>query len=471
MNQTTLFLITIFLLSSFFQNPALAQTEQKYATGTKIDGYKGIWFTLGQFYDYGDKYSGGLGTYTAKHVPLAIYAPEVDKTFFVYGGTTNVEEKYLLCMIGVYDHATNTVSKPTVVYDKKGVDDPHDNPSLLIDDAGYLWVFVSGRGTKRMGFKYKSEKPFDISSFRQISEEEMTYPQPRHVQGDGFFHFFTKYSGVRELYYETSTDGVNWAEDQKLSGIKRPEDEKSGHYQVSNQYGNKLATFFNWHPNGNVDKRTNLYYLQTTNFGKTWTDIEGNTMNLPLTDYNSSARVYAYHAEEKNVYLKDINFDEEGNPVCLYITSGGHEPGPKNSPREWRVTHWENGKWETNTVTTSDHNYDMGSLFIDGNTWEVVAPTRDGPQLHGGGGEVMIWVSKDAGKSWKAKKQVTRNSPRNHNYVRRVVNGKAPFQYFWADGNPDELSQSEMYFGNLKGQHWKLPYEMQKDFEKPEKVK
>ena len=26
----------------------------------KIDGYKGIWFTLGQFSEYGDKYSGGL---------------------------------------------------------------------------------------------------------------------------------------------------------------------------------------------------------------------------------------------------------------------------------------------------------------------------------------------------------------------------------------------------------------------------
>ncbi|NQT12298.1 MAG: hypothetical protein HQ582_06105, partial [Planctomycetes bacterium] len=43
----------------------------------KDDGYRGIWFTLGQysdtpyakrFWDYGDKYSGGLGTYTAKHV-------------------------------------------------------------------------------------------------------------------------------------------------------------------------------------------------------------------------------------------------------------------------------------------------------------------------------------------------------------------------------------------------------------------
>ena len=42
----------------------------------KYDGYQGIWFTLGQFSEYGDKYSGGLGTYTAKHVPLAVYSAE-----------------------------------------------------------------------------------------------------------------------------------------------------------------------------------------------------------------------------------------------------------------------------------------------------------------------------------------------------------------------------------------------------------
>src|SRR5690606_5479294 len=84
----------------------------------KINGYKGIWFTLGQFSDFGDKYSGGLGTYTAKHIPLSIYAEEVDKTFFVYGGTTGVEDRYLLCMIGSFDHSSKQVSKPTVVYDK-----------------------------------------------------------------------------------------------------------------------------------------------------------------------------------------------------------------------------------------------------------------------------------------------------------------------------------------------------------------
>ncbi|MEK6478051.1 BNR-4 repeat-containing protein [Catalinimonas sp. 4WD22] len=443
----------------------IAQTDSLEIS--KMDGYKGIWFTLNQFYEYGDKYSGGLGTYTAKHIPLSVYAPKVDKTFFVYGGTTAEKDRYLLCMIGSYDHSTGMVSKPTIVHDKGGVDDPHDNPSLSIDEEGYLWVFVSGRGTSRPGFKYKSTAPYSIGGFEQVSEEEMTYPQPWYIPGKGFLHLFTKYSGVRELYYESSPDGVNWTDDRKLSGIREGEDEKGGHYQMSNRLGHKVVTFFNWHPNGNVDKRTNLYYLQTTDLGETWTTVDGNEVQLPLSELENAARVRDYYSQEKNVYLKDVNFDGEGNPVGLYITSGGHEPGPSNDPREWHVVHWTGSTWEDYVLGISDHNYDMGSIFINDRDWSVVAPTENSPQLYGGGGEVVIWKSNDQGKSWTKANQVTEDSERNHNYVRRVVNCKDPFLYFWADGNPDTLSISKMYFGDSQGNYWQLPYEMESDEAKP----
>ena len=145
----------------------------------KVNGYRGIWFTLGQFDSkYGDKYSGGLGTYTAKHVPLAVYAAQVNKTFFVYGGTTRAGERHLLAMVSYYDHARGAVPRPTIVHDKQTVDDPHDNPSIALDEEGYVWVFVSGRGRARPGFKYRSVEPFDIDAFELIAEEEFTYPQP-----------------------------------------------------------------------------------------------------------------------------------------------------------------------------------------------------------------------------------------------------------------------------------------------------
>ena len=146
-----------------------------------------------------------------------------------------------------------------MVFNKQGVDDPHDNPSLLLDDDGYLWVFVSGRGQRRMGYKYRSTEPYSIDTFQQVREEEMTYPQPWFVPEKGIFHFFTKYTGRRELYFETSSDGFEWCGDQKLAAIKRPEDKQAGHYQVSDVRQNKLGTFFNCFHNGDVYRRPNLY--------------------------------------------------------------------------------------------------------------------------------------------------------------------------------------------------------------------
>lgn len=458
-----LFLLHI-LFSGFSQeNPNLGNQ--------KIKGYRGIWFELNQKSEYGDKYSGGLGTYTAKHMPLAIYAPEVDQTFFVYGGTTRENQKHLLCMAGVYDHRTGTVSKPTVVFDKLGVEDPHDNPSIAIDDKGFILVFVSGRNTRRAGIKLKSTRPYDISEFRIIGEEIFTYPQIWNTD-KGFFHFFTKYTGVRELYFETSKDGDTWTADRKLAGIKEKPDQKSGHYQLSAQFenGSIIGTFFNRHRDGHPDTRTDLYYIQSRDHGLTWEDIHGHKSEIPLSEVDIEERVLDYQSQHKNVYMKDMGFDRLGNPVCLYLISGGHEPGPKNVPYQWYITSWTGKSWSTSQVCESDHNYDMGSLFISDTIWKIVGPTETGPQVYGCGGELAIWRSDNKGKDWYKEKDITRGSEFNHGYVRRVVNGRAPFCFFWANGNPEIFSKSELFFGNFKGEIWKLPYEMQEDFSKPLKM-
>ncbi|MCY1719024.1 BNR-4 repeat-containing protein [Prolixibacteraceae bacterium Z1-6] len=439
-------------------------------TNKKVDGYRGIWFELNQKHEYGDKYSGALGTYTAKHVPLAIYAPKVDKTFFVFGGTKSENERYLLCMIGEYDHKTGMVSKPTVVYDKNGVDDPHDNPSIMIDNEGYIRVFVSGRSKQRMGRKMKSKKPYDISDFEELSEEEFTYPQPWNTN-QGYFHFFTKYTGVRQLYFESSMDGINWTEDKLLAAIPVNKGEKSGHYQTSKVYDHRVVgTFFNRHINGHPDTRTDLYYVQSDDMGKTWKSVDGAELKLPLLQRETPARAIDYQSKGKNVYMKDMGFDAAGNPVCLYVRSNGFKPGPVSQPYEWCVTKWDGVNWQTFVVCESDHNYDMGSIYISDTEWKIVGPTEPGPPKWGVGGELAVWGSKDRGESWKRKKVLTRNSQYSHAYVRRPLNFKAPFCFFWASGHSHEFSKSELYFGDFKGNIWKLPYNMQNDYEKPVKI-
>ncbi|MDF2188192.1 BNR-4 repeat-containing protein [Paraflavitalea sp. CAU 1676] len=430
----------------------------------RADGYKGIWFTLGQVTQYGDKYSGGLGTYTSSHVPVAIYAKSVDKTFFVYGGTTGEKDRHLLIMLSYYDHAKNEVPKPVIVYDKKGVDDPHDNASLSIDEQGYIWVYVSGRNTSRLGLIFKSKQPYSIDDFEQIREAEITYPQPWWVTGKGFIHLFTKYTKGRELYWSTSADGRTWTPDQKLAGM-------GGHYQVSNMHNGTLYTVFNYHPGGNVDKRTNCYLLKSADMGNTWTTIDGKPVQTPLTNKQHPALVKDYEAEGKMVYLNDLNFDAEGNPVILAVISRHHAPGPQGDPREWVTMHWKKGKWHFNTITTSTHNYDMGSLYFDKNRWTIIGPTETGPQRWGTGGEMVKWESADNGQTWRRPQVLTHHSQRNHSYARRPLNAHPGFYAFWADGNADSLSKSVLYFTNDKGQVYQLPYDMTPSTQHPVPVR
>jgi len=440
---------------------SLAITAAAAEPSPKDDGYRGIWFTLGQKGPYGDKYSGGLGTYTANHVPMAIYAPAVEKTFFVYGGAQG-GKRHLLEMISYYDHRQGTVPRPVIVHDKQGVDDPHDNPSLAIDPQGYLWVFISGRAKKRPGFIYRSTQPYAIDSWQQVREGEFTYPQPRWIDGEGFLFLFTKYTGVRELYWSTSPDGRTWAADQKFAGI-------GGHYQTSHQIGRRVITAFNMHPGGVVDKRTNLYFLQTDDFGRTWKNVAGAAVTTPLSTPQNPALVRDYQAEKRLVYIHDLDVDAQGRPVILYVTSADFLAGPSGDPRWWTVAHWLGDRWDYHEFARANHNYSTGSLYIEGDTWRIIGPTQPGPQPLGSGGEVALWECRD-GASWKKVRNLTTGSQLNHNYVRRPLHAHPDFYAYWADGNPDELSESRIYFANRAGDFWRLPYTMTGETAKPERV-
>src|SRR5262245_54095693 len=62
----------------------------------KGDGYRGIWYFNQPSNDqYRYKYSGGFATYPQQHLPIAIYAKEAGKTFFVYGGTVDGRQELL----------------------------------------------------------------------------------------------------------------------------------------------------------------------------------------------------------------------------------------------------------------------------------------------------------------------------------------------------------------------------------------
>ncbi len=468
----------------------------------KFDGYKGLWFNLGQYGSdgYGPKYSGGLATYTAKHRPVAVYSAIANKTFFTYGGTTSATATNLRIMASEYDHSSHTVPKPTMVMSKGSVNDPHDNAAIQIDRDGYVYVFVSGRNTTRKGFIYRSTEPNSTNAFTLISDAaglSFTYPQIWYLPGteaagdEIFFHFFTRYTAGRELYFAANPDpALTTANATKLASL-------GGQYQSSNRSGNTVGTAFNRHPGGNVDARTDLYYLQTSDDGETWQYLDGSTgqvttLSLPVTSSASPARVIDYSAQDLLVYMKDLVFDADGNPVILYVTANdangnGYRPGPVGEPRLMRITRWTGSNWVTTSmppsataVSTVIHNYCTGSIHIADDVWTVVAPTgapaapgegattAEIERYWGQGGEMETWRSTDQGVTWTKVKTLTRESPRKHGYARIPQDTSDPFFAFWADGNPEAKTEVHLYFGNGDGtQYWELPYDMTTDTATP----
>ncbi|MCB0687323.1 MAG: BNR-4 repeat-containing protein [Saprospiraceae bacterium] len=447
----------------------------------KVDGFHGIWY-MNQPLDneYKFKYSGGMGTYCAKHNPFAIYRQEVDKTFFCYGGT-NEDNSTLYHMVSYFDHKTGKVAKPTLVLDKQTID-AHDNPILSMDRQGYIYLFSTSHGRSRPSYVHRSAKPYDINKFvpvdatkiedgKTVPMDNFSYMQTWYVPDQGYVSFFTKYNypADRTICFMTSKDGKEWSAWNRIAAIQK------GHYQISAVQHGTAASAFNYHPDtetkNGLNWRTNLYYVQTKDFGKSWQSVDGQKLDLPLTEVKNPALIHDYDSENLNVYLKDITFDPDGNPVVLYITSKGFEAGPKNDPRTWRIAHWKNGQWQINDITTSNNNYDTGSLFIERDgSWRLIAPTADGPQSYNPGGEIVMWISHDEGKTWTKVKQMTQGSPYNHNYARRPVQANPQFYSLWADGNGRQISPSSIYFCNQQGDVFRLPTKMNTKMMKPEKV-
>ena len=374
----------------------------------KTDGYRGIWYMNQPSHDeYIFKYSGGLATYCAKHRPFAIYRPEVDKTFFCYGGTTQgsylrhsaeelqdghsferARDGFLLHMVSYFDHRTNQVPQPTILLDK-GTADAHDNPVLAIDEAGYIWIFSTSHGRSRPSYIHRSTRPYSVQAFEwvpatyeddgeQIPLTNFSYMQPWYVPGHGFMTFFTRYNdpAIRTIFCMTSPGGMRWSTRKRLAAMDQ------GHYQISEVHGTKAGSAFNYHlEEKGLNWRTNLYYVETPDFGETWQTADGQQLSLPLINPRCLALVKDYQGEGLNVYLKDIAFDPQGHPVILYVTSRGYKSGPEHAPRTWTTAHWTGGHWDINPITTSDSNYDSGSLYIEnGGVWRVIGPTSPGPR-------------------------------------------------------------------------------------------
>jgi hypothetical protein len=452
-------------------SPDVSRIGEVLMHARAADGFRGIWYDLHVTGDKAiPKYSGGLGTFPHSITPMAEYSPAANKTFFVWGGADS--KNRLQTVISYYDHATRQVARPRILREYT-TNDAHDTASITIAPDGKIWIFstVHGNDKQRKGEIFCSAEPYSIDDWLLVPippnldpDKILNYTQPWQAPGEGMLLLFTRYTNGRQRYFSVTRDGgETWAPRVKLS-------ELPGHYQISWRDGQRIGCVFDRHINKAADSRTDLFYNYTDDFGKTWRNAAGEAVPVPITSIKNNSLVRPYSDEGRLVYIKDVKFDAQRNPVILYVTSGGPEPGPKNDPRRWELAHWTGKDWKFVEMAEADHNYDHGALYVEADgTWRVIAPTGDGPQQSATGGEVSLWLSKDQGATWTSK-PMTAGSRYNHSYIRGPFNAQPDFYAFWVDGNPTGSSKSSLYYCDRDGQVFRLPYTMDADMATAERL-
>jgi len=438
------------------------------------DGFRGIWMA-GSLLDspYKFLYSGGYPTYPQQMNPFAYYAAEVDKTFFVYGGT-NEGNTTLYHTLSYFDHTTGQVARPRILLDKNTIN-AHDNPTIMLDEAGYIYVFSNSHGTTRPSYIHRSVEPYSIDEFELAltlpRQYNFSYSQPHYIDGEGFLFLHTQYirGRYRQSFYNTSSDGVDWdyAWEDRPAVVALP----GGRYQISGSNGQVVGLAASLLPSTVPSDRTNLYYIETGDMGQTWRTADQAIVAAPITEISSPSLVHDYATEGLKVGLKDVRYDADGRPVILYNTTPDWYPGPGGGPRVWHTAHFDGSDWTIKDAFESDHAYDHGSLSIEEDgLWRIIAPTEPGPRPFLTGGDMAMWTSRDEGDTWQMTGVLTQDSRDSHTYARRPVNAHDEFYSFWGAADPlFRGSRTSMYFTDRAGTGvWRLPRTMDEDFATPE---
>ena len=201
-------------------------------------------------------------------------------------------------MVSYFDHDTGTVPRPTILLDKQ-TDDAHDNPVIAVDDGG-LHLDLLHLARPRAALVHppqlralrRSTLRAGITPTRQAGRATVpitnfSYMQAWHVPGQGFVCFFTRYGdpAQRTILFMTSRDGVSWSAGSVWRRSSR------GTTRSVPSDGTQRARAFNYHPQGKgLNWRTTSYYLETPDFGHTWQTVDGQPLELPLTEVRQRRR-------------------------------------------------------------------------------------------------------------------------------------------------------------------------------------
>lgn len=419
---------------------------------------RGVWYCCGHNANtlpgHEWVYSGPMATYCAWHRPMAIYAPAVNRTFFVYGNADNAPT------ISAYDHATGKFLYPRVLGRNRN-NDAHRNPTLLIEPDGHLVVFYGAHSD--ITHTLRSTNPYDITYWETVADlpdRKTSYPQCWElVPGEIFVSYRQAPSWETSSWRMTisSDGGRSWDAPRELVNLgesavygisiaETGDTPRRVHFVWSRLGGGspeEIASKHLW------ARRYNIYYACSDDGGRTWRRSDGIPYELPVT---LETQEELYDCGTHGVWLKDVQLDSHGHPFILFIDSE-----VETYQGLWKVGRFTGSGWEFSTITDSDNMYDDGAIAIlSDDDIRVYAPTTP-VQESEDGGEIEEWQSTDGGRTWTNTKHITSGSKYSHNNVKLALNhqlGPGDVRMFWSYGDSNYPPETDEVTLHCYGENW-----------------
>lgn len=301
---------------------------------TTFENTNPSWYELPQYYNGVPKYSGTMGSYTAKHIPVAVMCELGKWATYSENHTGSLE---------IYSLNLNTGDK-YLVHTVTGFTDPHQNAAIQCG-GGKLYLTVSARSNTRLGYEYEST---DGINWIQTGSGYRSYPQLHWLANGSLLTLYTEYK-----LDPTQSNGKSRKIYSSCNNQPIINDDIQ-HYMMSFYDGVAVHVVFN-DLIGGPDFRTNLNYTRSFDGGCTWTTP------------------YKWHTGDF-VYLKDFT-TIKGIPTALVTLSDSADPNIGNRGI-YKIT-----EASKTFIRDTNHNYTTGS--IDNSTGGIMFPT--GSDNYGGG--------------------------------------------------------------------------------------
>ena len=349
-------------------------------------------------------------------------------------------------VIGYFDHV-GTNLKSQIIQQNFQVDD-HDNPSIFIDNKGYLFVSYSKHANREPVYLLKSSEPEEINDWEPV----VTLALNDSVKYKGYSNTYM-YTNIQQLSdeqnrlylfwrgadfkpnFSTSDDnGKSWITGKIMVLPERIYRDRRPYMKICSNHKNAIHfAFTDGHP-GN-EPTNSIYYAKYKkgNLVKANGDKIMSWEDLPLDPKNADV-VYDATLTNEKAWIWDVAENSLSNPVMVYSRF------PNDTIHVYYYAVWDNNQWNNYKMVDSgtwfpentdkpqrEPNY-SGGLVLDHNDPSIVYLSRQKEGIF----EIERWQTPDMGKTWIIR-EITSHSTQNNvrPFVIRNYNEQDSLRIFW----------------------------------------